>query len=39
MAKILAMSAMGFTDFHSTQKLLARRDTVVGLDSLTKRLG
>lgn len=34
MAKILEMSAAGFIGFHLAQKLLARGDTVVGLDDL-----
>ena len=34
MAKILETSAAGFIGFHLAQQLLARGDTVVGLDDL-----
>ena len=39
MAKILETSAAGFIGFHLAQKLLARGDTVVGLDDLNGYYG
>jgi len=33
-AKFLVTGAAGFIGFHTSQRLLARGDTVVGLDSL-----